>query len=107
MHPASRDSILKLIDSGKAGDLLDLLLGDSSLRVSAAPSFLGDDEKYSYLMTVEHLRFVSKYGSGKSPIKEGGKIYFAHPDYFAQWLDFGAPGIAQEDLDNYFKNVQS
>ncbi|MNV64690.1 hypothetical protein D3C71_1573450 [compost metagenome] len=69
------------------------------------PPFSSDDEKYSYVMTVEHLRFVSKYGNRIGPVKEGGKIYFPYPDYFEKWLNFGVPGISQDDLDNYFRNV--
>ncbi|WP_143752063.1 hypothetical protein [Burkholderia sp. SRS-W-2-2016] len=98
MSAADKESILKLMGDGKALDLVDLILGDSPCRVTGEVKFASNEERDAYVMTIEHLRFVSKYGAQAGPVKENGRVYFAYPDYFEKWLQLGTPGLTQEDL---------
>ncbi|MDW9245727.1 hypothetical protein C7S13_8717 [Burkholderia cepacia] len=40
-------------------------------------------------MTIEHLRFVSAHGKQDGFVKVGQRVYFAYPEYFRNWLDWG------------------
>ncbi|KVH56614.1 MULTISPECIES: hypothetical protein [Burkholderia] len=104
MSAADRSEILRLVDGGHALDLVDLLLGDSSYRVSPTIEYFpSDDARNAYVMTIEHLRFVSAHGKQDGFVKVGQRVYFAYPEYFRNWLDWGTPGLTQEDLLNYLR----
>ncbi|CBJ37743.1 protein of unknown function [Ralstonia solanacearum CMR15] len=105
MSAADKESILKLLETGKASDLVDLILGDSPCRVSGEAEFASNDARDAYVMTIEHLRFVSKYGAQPGPIKERGGVHFAYPDYCEKWLQLGTPGLSQEDLLSYLSRA--
>ncbi|MDR5777682.1 MULTISPECIES: hypothetical protein [unclassified Caballeronia] len=105
MSAADKTTIVKLLEEGKASDLVDLILGDSPYRVTGETEFESNDERDAYVMTIEHLRFVSKYGAQAGPIKENGRVYFAYPDYFEKWFQLGTPGLAQEDVLNYVNKL--
>jgi hypothetical protein len=101
---ADKKTILKLLDAGHASDLVDLILGDSPYRITGEPEFTSDEAKLSYVMTIEHLRYVGQYGARAGPIKENGRVYFAYPDYFEKWFELGTPGLTQEDLLGYLSS---
>lgn len=103
MYATKKVLINNLINNGKAQHILDIMLGDDPDRISENPIFINQESKDSYVMTIEHLRFMIKFGNQKKPIKDSGKIFFPYPEYFEAWMDFGAPGITEEDL-NYIKN---
>jgi hypothetical protein len=105
LSASEKTTILRLLEKGKASDLLDLLLGDSPYHVTGEVEFASNDERDAYLMTIEHLRFVSKYGAQAGPIKENGRVYFAYPDYFERWFQLGTPGLTQEDLLSYLSGA--
>lgn len=105
MSAADKETILKLLDAGKASDLVDLILGDSPYRVSGEAVFASNDARDACVMTIEHLRFVSKYGAQPGPVKEGSRVYFAYPDYFEMWFQLGTPGLTQDDLLSYLSRA--
>jgi hypothetical protein len=105
MSTADKTMVLSLIEKGKAEDLVDLILGDSAYRVSGEVEFSSDEERDVYVMTIEHLRFISRYGMQSGPVKENGKVHFPYPDYFEKWFEVGTPGLTQEDLRNYMAHL--
>ncbi|MGF6873165.1 hypothetical protein [Paraburkholderia sp. MM5477-R1] len=105
MSAADKETVLKLMEEGKALDLVDLILGDSPYRVTGEVEFASNEERDAYVMTIEHLRFVSKYGTQPGPVKENGRVHFTYLDYFERWFQLGTPGLTQEDLLSYLNKA--
>lgn len=101
LSAADKETVLELLEEGKASDLVDLILGDSPYRVTGEAIFANDDERDAYVMTIEHLRFVARYGPQAGPVKENGRVYLPYPDYFEKWFQLGTPGLTQADLVSY------
>lgn len=58
----------------------------------------------NWILVIHHLRFISIFGHEKSPQQWSGKILASYPSDFEFWLDAGAPGIAEVDLQAYLAN---
>lgn len=96
------EQIARVVDAGRASDILLLLEGESeytSAEFEGAPA----DRELAKLWTIVHyhLRFVAEFGNCPETIMKDGKWLSPFPDEFSEWLKIGAPGIAKSELDNY------
>jgi hypothetical protein len=97
--------VQKMLRAGKANDLLDLMSGESKYTSDNSELILNNlEEKKAWRMSLEHVKFVAKYGLDVDKVEEGSKFYSAYPDDFEKWLGLGAPGLVEEDLNNYLRD---
>lgn len=62
------------------------------------------DESYLYNLVTRYVWFVSRYGVEATEVRDGDKLYVAHPEHFERWLELGCVVLHQEELDGYFKD---
>ena len=94
--------IRALVSVGRAADVRELLVGISRYCASViVPGPWNAEEMELRQMAELHLDFVAKYGLDAEQAKDGKLYRFCYPRDFERWLDFGAPGVAEEDLAAY------
>ena len=96
--------ITQLVSTGRAGDLLLMLEGESpytNKNSEGAPA----DRLLGRLWTAAlyHLRFVTECGDTDKTVMKDGKWLSPFPEEFSAWLNAGAPGISISDLERYVK----
>ena len=97
--------IKKMMESGRAGDVLDFVEGDSVYISDASEGAPQNPElRRIWVLIVHHLRFVSEFGEVKDVQLKNGKYFSPNFDAFDKWLKEGAPGVAYEDLVAYLKD---
>ncbi|MFZ6747113.1 hypothetical protein ACO0LC_28170 [Undibacterium sp. JH2W] len=97
--------IRKLLENGRAQDLLSLMNGESKYSSESSENLPSSKEEVNtYWMAIEHVTFVLKYGFNIKKVQDGTQFYSACPDYFEKWLTDGCPGIVNNDLNNYLKD---
>jgi hypothetical protein len=102
MSKIDANLVRRLMENGRAKDLADLMEGESkywSKRKENLPTT--KEDAHICRMALEHVLFVSKFGSNFNKGKEGSHFYSAYPEYFERWLDSGCLGIAESDLMAY------
>ncbi|MFZ6780476.1 hypothetical protein ACO0LD_26900 [Undibacterium sp. Ji83W] len=79
------------------------LMGNISKYSGADPyPPMSDAELLAWNYASFHLDFLSRFGNAVSPLTEiNGKLWFAHPVEFENWLALGAPGFFLDDLRAY------
>lgn len=90
-----------LMEARRFVDMRDIMEGESpyiSDLSTGAPD--GVAERRAWAMSQHHLRFVAEFGDLPTARKDG-RILSAYPEDFETWLQFGAPGIAVEDIERY------
>lgn len=98
------EMIQKIMDAGRAGDLLLLLEGESPYSESANAGFTFDRHLSSLcVIATYHLRFVSEFGNRTDTVKKDGKWLSPFPEKFAEWVSSGAPGITASELESYLQ----
>jgi hypothetical protein len=98
------ECIRAMLAAGREKDLLDFVEGESTYLSDAscgAPQTA--EQKRMWVLLVHHLRFLTSYGNTVTKVIDGGKYLSAHPESLNEWLDLGAPGIAEEDISAYLK----
>lgn len=96
--------IKQLIKDGKANDVLSLMEGESPYTTEDSEGVPKDRMLARiWIGALHHLRFISEFGIDAKAQKINGKLECPLPDIFEQWLQAGAPGIGENDLDNYLQ----
>ncbi|MGE8098601.1 hypothetical protein [Pseudomonas fluorescens] len=99
------ETIKKLISVGRAKDVLDFVEGDSPYISEVSLGAPQEQElRRLWVIAVHHLRFVSEFGVSSSGVHKDGKYLTAFPEGFEQWLQAGAPGVADEDISAFLKD---
>lgn len=97
--------IRKIIDNGRAPDLLLILEGESQ--------YTGEDSEGAprdavlaklWMAALYHLRFVAEFGNRSDAVLKDGKWFSAFPDEFSEWLDAGSPGVTDGELKRYLQS---
>ena len=101
---SENELIARIVDAGHASEILLLLEGESpytSKDFEGAPT----DRELAKLWTIApyYLRFVAEFGNRTDTIMKDGKWISAFPSEFEEWLKAGAPGIAESELDRYWR----
>lgn len=98
------DKIKKMLELGRASDLVKLMEGESEYSSDSKDNIpVSKEELYTYSMALEHVRFVEKYGLEVGEIEEAGKVYVACPEYFDSWLSHGAKGVEYGEIYSYLE----
>lgn len=98
------DLVRKLVETGRAQDILDLLEGESEYTSPEYWSFsLIGEHGRAYMMAIHYLRFVAEFGLAREVMIEDGNVRRAYPDDFDHWLQLGAPGIIANEFNDYLK----
>lgn len=98
------NSILQLVRSGRANDVLALMEGDSIYTTDASEGAPIDNTLGQiWIGALYHLRFIAEFGTEALPQVRNGRVESPFPEVFMQWLEAGAPGIGSSDLDNYLR----
>lgn len=96
--------INELVASGRASDLLAILMGMSEFNLpSSSKEPMTDKEQRQWQMALLHLQFINEYGLGVSEVNDEGKQHFAYPKEFGQWLDAGHPGVEEKEIIDYLR----
>lgn len=98
------EAIRNMVANGRAGDLLEILMGMSDFNLpSSSKEPMTNEEQRQWQMALSHLQFVSQYGLDVSEVDDEGKQYFAYPKEFEQWLSLGHPGVEKQEVVNYLE----
>ena len=98
------EMIQRILDAGRANDLLLLLEGESPHSESTISGFPLDRHLSSLcVIATYHLRFVAEFGNRIDTVKKDGKWLSPFPEKFAEWVSSGAPGITTNELESYLK----
>lgn len=94
------EAIRALISVGRAKDVLGFVEGESPYisNASLGPT-QNSESRRLWVIVVHHLRFVSEFGTSSLRGHRDGKYFTAFPEEFDQWLQAGAPGIADDDIN--------
>jgi hypothetical protein len=101
------DIIEKLVESGKARDLYELVSGTSTYSIANEEN---NDEELPleqvklFHAVRAHLDFVANFGTSQSKVTKDGKYFMARPEKFSEWLKKGAPDISEDELRNYLED---
>lgn len=102
MSKIDQNLVRKMIETGRAKDLADLMEGESQYCTETSENTpRSKDELHLYRMALEHVIFVSKFGLSVEKMKEGTHYYSAYPEDFEKWLESGCLGIVDADLMTY------
>ena len=94
----------EFLQKGRSIDLLDLLKGESMYNIDTNEELpLNKDTSKIWRMAISHVEFITKSGIDRTKAEEDSKFYSAHPDDFEKWLEIGAPGITQEEIEMYLE----
>lgn len=105
MAHIKKEVIQRMIEVGRASDLVEIMEGDSEYCTDSSENIpKTKDEIYNYGMALKHIQFIDKFGLEVQEVEENGYFFKAYPDYFERWLDQGCLGIFREDLMAYLKD---
>ncbi|MFZ6655393.1 hypothetical protein [Undibacterium sp. TJN19] len=94
--------IKKMLENGRALDLLMIMEGESSYNSPNSEGSPTDRELGTlWVMTIHHLRFVAEFGNKSGSLRKDGKWFNSFPEDFSAWLEAGAPGVSEFDLSQY------
>jgi hypothetical protein len=97
--------IRNMIASGHISDLLALMEGESRHTTEASEGVPSDRNLARIWMgALYHLRFIAAFGPDAKARWSDGKFQSPVPEEFAKWLDAGAPGIGESDLESYVQD---
>lgn len=97
--------IRRLIDAGRARDVLEFVEGDSPYISETSPGAPQEPElRRLWILVVHHLRFISEFGILAVREYKDGRCLTAFPDEFEQWLQVGAPGISNDDIGAFLRD---
>lgn len=100
------DAIRFLMQNGHVRELLQLIEGDSPYTTDNSEGAPHDPYlRRLWVIAVHHLRFVAEYGEREKIVCDG-KYLSSHPVEFEQWLQAGAPGIGNEDIQACLRSVR-
>lgn len=99
------EQVKKILLSGKAADLHDLMAFSSKYNIEGGDNNPKDrDESMIYNLALGYVRFVSEYGLEVQEARDGDKFYVAHPENFEKWLSIGCVALTQEEIDAYLSD---
>jgi hypothetical protein len=98
-------SVVKRLLKERPKDLLDLMEGDSKYCTRAPRNIpQTKDEVYVRRMALEHVWFVSQFGSDVLEAERDGHFYSAYPEYFERWLSMGCLTLDEVALEGYLRD---
>ncbi|NTI78412.1 hypothetical protein [Rhizobium rhizogenes] len=96
-----------LVDSGFAGDLLNILIGQNEYADLNAFEKLDIYSRQLRRMAIRHLEFIIEHRNKTDTVTVNGQILSPYPEYFAAWKLAGCPGISLHQLDRMVKSKHS
>ncbi len=93
--------IKKIIADGREEDIYKLIVGISEYSLIEKHERSPIEEKKMRYTAEAHLNYVIKFGYGEKTQKIGKIKYFPYNEEFEEWLENGAPGILEEEINNY------
>src|SRR5215207_1943207 len=97
--------ISRIVDSGRAPDLLLILEGESPYTSEDSEGAPSDPVLARlWMAALYHLRFVAEFGNRSDTVLKDGKWLSAFPNEFSEWLDTGSPGVTDGELTRYLQS---
>lgn len=94
-----------LLKNKRYNDLLDLLNETSEFTGSTVTNIPNTKDEIEFIIKANHhICFLSKYGNTNNIVIENGKVYQAYPEFFEKWLESGAKGIEECEIQEYLKH---
>jgi hypothetical protein len=97
--------IRKIVDGGRAPDLLLILEGESPYTSEDSVGAPHDPALARlWTATLYHLRFLAEFGNRSDTVLKDGRWLSAFPNEFSEWLNAGSPGVTDSELERYLRN---